>query len=60
MVTLNEDIILSNVNVVPLNNRGHVGLTKQDMKKVTDWMVVVYIPLILTLSAQSFSKKKVF
>jgi len=42
MVTLNEDIILTEVNVVPLNNRGHVGLTKQDLKKVENWMVVVY------------------
>jgi hypothetical protein len=39
MVTLNEDIILSKVNVVPLNNRSHVGLTKQDLKKWrTGWL----------------------
>ncbi len=34
MVTLIEDIILSEVNVVPRNNRGHAGLTKDDLKKV--------------------------
>jgi hypothetical protein len=40
MVTLNEDIILSSeVNVVPLNNRGPVGLTKDDLKEVDNWMV---------------------
>jgi hypothetical protein len=40
--------------VVPLNNRGHVGLTKQDLKKVENWMVVVYIPFILKNFAQYF------
>jgi hypothetical protein len=54
MVALNDDIILSEVNVVPLYNRDHVGLTKQDFKKVENWMVVVYIPFILKISAQYF------
>jgi len=54
MVTLNEDIILTEVNVVPLNNRGHCGLTKQDLKKMENWMVVVYIPFILKISTQYF------
>ncbi len=48
MFTLNEDIILSEVNVV----LGDVGLTKQDFKKVENWMIVVYIPFILNISAQ--------
>jgi hypothetical protein len=34
MVTLNEDIILSKVNMVPRNNRDHIGMTKDDMKKM--------------------------
>jgi hypothetical protein len=52
MFTLNEDIILSEVNMVPFNNRGDVGLTKQDFKKVENWMIVVYIPFVLNISAQ--------
>ncbi len=66
MVTLNEDI-LSEVNVVPLNNRGDVGLTKQDFKKVENWMIVVYMPFILNIFAQysyfirkRFSKLKLY
>jgi hypothetical protein len=39
MVTLNEDIILTKVNVVTLKNRSHIGLTKQDFKKWrTGWL----------------------
>ncbi len=33
-VTLIEDIILSEINMVPRNNRGHAGLTKDELKKV--------------------------
>jgi len=54
MVTLNEDIIHTEVIMVLLNNRGHCGLTKQDLKKVENWMVVVYIPFNLKISTQYF------
>ena len=44
MITLNEDIILSDVEVLPVpgNSRGHMCLNKNDFKRMTNWMVVVY------------------
>jgi hypothetical protein len=42
-VTLNEDIILDAVVPEPLNNRGHLGLAKADLKNVLSWMVGVYL-----------------
>ena len=33
-VTMIENIILSKVNMVPRNNRDHIGMTKDDMKKM--------------------------
>jgi hypothetical protein len=44
MLTLNEDIILEDIEMIPINNRGHFGLKKEDLKRVTTWMVVVYLP----------------
>ncbi len=42
-LTLNEDILLENITVVPLNSRGQFGLRKNDLKKVESLMVVVYL-----------------
>jgi hypothetical protein len=44
MPTLNEDIILKDIEMIPVNSRGHFGLKKDDLKRVTAWMVVVYFP----------------
>ncbi len=43
LVTLNEDIVMSPVNPVPVNSRGHLGLSKQDFEKALRLMVVVYL-----------------
>jgi hypothetical protein len=45
VVTLDEDIILEDVELEPVNSRGHFGLKKKDMQKIISWMVVVYFPL---------------
>lgn len=42
MLTLEEDIILRSVQVVPVNSRGHFGLNKVDYQKVLTLLVVVY------------------
>ena len=42
-MTLQEDILMENINVEPLNSRGHFGLRTSDMKKVTALIVVVYL-----------------
>lgn len=42
VVTVEEDIILKNVEVEPINSRGHFSLYKKDHKKVLSLMVVVY------------------
>jgi hypothetical protein len=42
MVTLNDDIILDYVEIVPVNSRGHFGLQPKDLKLVSTLMVVVY------------------
>ena len=39
-VTLNEDILLDNVIPQPVNNRGFLGLTKNDLLNVIKKMVV--------------------
>jgi hypothetical protein len=41
-VTLNEDIILRNVQPEPVTSRGHLGLKKDVYKKLLAKMVVVY------------------
>jgi hypothetical protein len=44
-VTLDEDILLRNVVLEPVNSRGHLGLKKSDLKIVLARMVVViYLP----------------
>jgi hypothetical protein len=45
-ITLDEDIILENVQPELLNSRGHLGLSKADLKSVTSWMVGVYFKLL--------------
>ena len=37
-----SDILLNKVVPIPVNNRGHLGLTKVDLKKVKTLMVVHY------------------
>ena len=36
MVTLNEDIIVKDVDIVPSNNRGNFTLKKTDIEKVSN------------------------
>jgi hypothetical protein len=45
VVTFNEDIILEKVHPEPVNSRGHLGLSKKDLKNVQSWMVVVYLAI---------------
>jgi hypothetical protein len=45
MDTLNDDIVLDQAEIVPVNSRGHLGLKQADLKRVCSWMVVVYILL---------------
>lgn len=40
--TVNSDILLTEVFIEPVNNRGHVRLRKNDLKAVESMMVVVY------------------
>ncbi len=44
---LNEDILMEAVLPEPVNNRGHMGFKKQDLKKVLSLMVVVFIFILL-------------
>jgi hypothetical protein len=46
VITYNEDILLENIDPIPLNSRGHFGLNEKDLKRVQSWMVVVYCPFI--------------
>ena len=41
------DILLDKVEPIPVNNRGHLGLTKDDFKKVKTLMVVLYSNLFI-------------
>jgi hypothetical protein len=45
VITYNEDILLENIDPIPLNSRGHFGLNKKDLKRVQSYMVVVYVLL---------------
>jgi len=40
LITRDEDILLTHVVPQPLNSRGHVGLTKDDLRSVLDRMVM--------------------
>ena len=42
-ITLEEDIILSNVNPEPVTSRGYLGLKKKDHERVLSLMVLVYL-----------------
>jgi hypothetical protein len=46
VITYNDDILLENIDPIPLNSRGHFGINEKDLKRVQSWMVVVYCPLI--------------
>ena len=41
------DILLDKVEPIPVNNRGHLGLTKDDLKIVKTLMVVLYSILFI-------------
>jgi hypothetical protein len=43
-MTLNEDILISDVVPEPVNSRGHLGLKKTDHKKALSRMVTVFFP----------------
>jgi hypothetical protein len=45
-LTLNDDILLSDVVPEPMSSRGHLGLNKKDLKLVMALMVVVYFLLL--------------
>lgn len=59
-VASREDILLENVNVLPLNNRGHVGLSKADLLAASNKMVVVFSPFIICFLLIFFHFKKLF
>ena len=45
-----SDILLNKVVPIPVKNRGHLGLTKVDLKKVKTLMVVLYSNHLFLLS----------
>jgi hypothetical protein len=45
-ITLNEDILLINVVPEPVNNRGHLGLNSNDLKKALAKMVMAFSYLL--------------
>ena len=44
--TLNEDILMQQVNPIPKNKRGHLGLDDQDLKKVLKLIVCSHFYII--------------
>ena len=57
---INEDIIMKNVHPVPVNTRGFLGLSKNDLKTVQTKMVV-FLLIFFSLFSSLFTKaEKVF
>lgn len=54
-VALDEDIIMGPVDPVPVNSRGHLGLSKKDLKFVLSRMVMVYLPSEILLGFYYYS-----
>ena len=50
VITLNEDIILREVELILANNRGQLKLKNDDINKITAWMVGFYLIVFSTLS----------
>lgn len=44
-IALDADILIEPVIPEPVNSRGHLGLRKKDLEKVSSLMVVVFIPI---------------
>jgi len=61
LITRDEDILLTHVVPQPLNSRGHVGLTKDDLRSVLDRMVMVFIFILrLNFLSKKFKNLEFF
>jgi len=58
MLTVTEDILLSDITVEPKNSRGHFGLKQNILKKVETLMVVVYLNFYFIFLIYFFKRLK--